>query len=582
MVLGGMTQQLLQLIKIDTQGEESLDSVIKKQRALQQQSRKTGEQLNGMAQGMEKTDNKSESASGQFGKMFGVGMNLMFMGMALQQVFGGLAGSMLKMTGVSETFGAAAQMVLLPFFLAITPLLNKIAFLFMRLPEPIKMALGAFVALMAVLGTFMFFGAQVALLAISLQISLLTLASALGTLLLSVFAIMVAVSTVYYIFKRFGAAAGIAAAAVGGALVVSLMSSTGAFQLLSLAIAKATGSTAALTASMFGLQISLTSILLAAGALALSLLLLDRIFKKFGPVVGLIATILGGVLLAALSPIAAIVFVIFGAFKAVNKILSKFSGIIKVAIAAVIAIIAVLVAVFVGTPLAIAAAVGAILAIIWSFKDEIIAVIKKVIDFVLNLPTHFSNALSSAGNLIDRFVKGAVSFFKDLWKDGKSFVGKLIDFITNLPNKIKNGLTNLGSVMMEIGESIINGVIDGIEGVGGSLKDAFFDQLPGPLSKAVKGISSFSGGLIGSIRDVLTPNDFILTSGGKMIQPASNDTIVGFNGDGAIQPGAGGGNVTVNINDPVMKEDVDVQRVVDEVEERVNRDTRGRTGGLGT
>jgi hypothetical protein len=75
-------------------------------------------------------------------------------------------------------------------------------------------------------------------------------------------------------------------------------------------------------------------------------------------------------------------------------------------------------------------------------------------------------------------------------------------------------------------------------------------------------------------------NDFILTGNGELIQPAANDTIVGFNGNGPIQPGGGGGEVTVNINDPVMKEDVDVQQVVDEVEDRVNRDARGRTGGL--
>ena len=149
-----------------------------------------------------------------------------------------------------------------------------------------------------------------------------------------------------------------------------------------------------------------------------------------------------------------------------------------------------------------------------------------------------------------------------------------------MPNKIINLVSNLVDAGFELGKGLVDGVIDGIKAIGGTLKDVFFSMLPAPLSAAIKGISRFGGDLLGGITDVLTPNDFILTSGGKMIKPHKDDTLIGTKNPEQLG-GGGGSTVNVNINDPVMKEDVDVQRVVDEVEDRVNRDTRGRSG-LGT
>jgi len=296
-VMFGGDNRLFAVFDIDVLGENKLDAVMKKMGMVDQQARQTGQGIEMFGQETKNAGNNADQAGGQFGQMFGIGMNLMFLGMAMNMVFGRLSRQMLEMTGASAAMGAAMKTVLLPFFLAITPLLIKVSILFMKLPRPIKMAIGAFVALMTVLGIFLFFGSQIALLAISLQVSLLALAGAIATVTASLFAVFLAAATVAYIFKRFGAAAGLAAAIIGGAVVLSFLKLIGMTNLLSLALFKLTSSTAALTASMFGLQFSLSSILLVASALALSILLISRIFKKFGPIVGTLAAILTGVLL---------------------------------------------------------------------------------------------------------------------------------------------------------------------------------------------------------------------------------------------------------------------------------------------
>jgi len=120
---------------------------------------------------LEKQQKESTSSTkdmgGAFGKTFGILMNTMFIGMALSQTFGRLSRSMLEMFGVTDTFSAAFKSVLMPVFEELSPVLNKIAFALMDLPDGVKMAIGAFVALMSVLGPVLFFGSQIALLATS-------------------------------------------------------------------------------------------------------------------------------------------------------------------------------------------------------------------------------------------------------------------------------------------------------------------------------------------------------------------------------------------------------------------------------
>jgi hypothetical protein len=82
-------------------------------------------------------------------------LSLMFAGMGLSRVFGGLVRQQMELFGVNDMLSASWTTVLIPVMEAITPLIYKILDAFMNLPESAKMGIGVFVLFAAVLGNFM-------------------------------------------------------------------------------------------------------------------------------------------------------------------------------------------------------------------------------------------------------------------------------------------------------------------------------------------------------------------------------------------------------------------------------------------
>jgi len=428
MVLGGgMTQKLFQTVRIKVFGEGKLSGVRERYEQVKRAAGRAAGSINRTSNKMDEAGSSANDAGGQFGKLFGIGMNLMFIGMALQQVFGGLVKTMFKMTGVSQTFGAAFKSVLLPFFLTIAPKLRQFALSLMQLPKGVKMVIGAFVALAAVLGTLLFFGAQFALLMIS------------------------------------GLSMGMVATAAG----------------------------------------------VAAGALA----------------------------------------ILIAGFKLGMMIGNQFGDEVRFAMEVASTMIN-------------------------RFAKEGVDVLQGLLGMLTNIAMFVLNVLTL------NFDDAAQNIIA-VWQNFAKVVSSLLEglFITDFLELIATSAKKLLDGAVEIGKNILKGIANGIKSARSLITSALESILPSwaiPLLKKGLALSGPMGLAASSLIDV---NDFILTSGGKLLQPDSNDTIVGFNGNGPIQPG-GSGQVEVNINDPVMREDVDVQRVVDEVEERVNRDSRGRSTGL--
>jgi len=340
----------------------------------------------------------------------------------------------------------------------------------------------------------------------------------------------------------------------------------------------------ALSISLGSMLLTLGGLLLVFTTLAMAVFFLMRAFKGINPVISALAAIVAGTLLAVLSPVVGVVVALLGVFAGLMGIFKKFGDVIGTVASIIVAAIGVLLAVFFSIPIGIGVVVAAAVALFLNFKDSIIKTLKnigrRIGKFISGVVNFFANLGRKLGNLMSKIKIIIVKAIAEFVKAGISKVRGLIEFITSLPGKIINGLTGLASTMMQVGKDIVNGIIDGLQAIGHRIADVFMDLLPDPLAEAIGAVGSGVGNLIQGVQNVLTPNDFILTGDGKMIQPAADDTIIGLNGNGPIQPGGGGGDVTVNINDPVMKEDVDVQQVVDEVEDRVNRDARGRTGGL--
>lgn len=72
-------------------------------------------------------------------------------------------------------------------------------------------------------------------------------------------------------------------------------------------------------------------------------------------------------------------------------------------------------------------------------------------------------------------------------------LGELVDWVKSLPGRILSAIGNLGGLLVDKGADIINGLINGIRGMGGRLaafvKQFIADHIPGPVAKAL-GIAS--------------------------------------------------------------------------------------------
>lgn len=90
-------------------------------------------------------------------------LSVMFAGMALSRVFGGLVRTQLELFGVTSMLSSAWTLVLLPIMELITPILFKMLEFFMNIPEPLKLLVGGFVLFAAVLGIILTVVGQVML-----------------------------------------------------------------------------------------------------------------------------------------------------------------------------------------------------------------------------------------------------------------------------------------------------------------------------------------------------------------------------------------------------------------------------------
>jgi len=100
----------------------------------------------------QKFNDGMEKGAGKTRRFRGEWLSLMFAGMALDRVFGGLVRNQLTLFGVSEMLSQAWTVVLLPVMELIVPLLYKLLDAFMNLPPDMKMTIGVFVLLGAIFG----------------------------------------------------------------------------------------------------------------------------------------------------------------------------------------------------------------------------------------------------------------------------------------------------------------------------------------------------------------------------------------------------------------------------------------------
>lgn len=83
-------------------------------------------------------------------------MSLMFAGLALSRIFGGIVGEMFTMFGISEMLTAFFMTALIPVMDTLSSILFPILEWFLNLPEPVQTAIGWFMLLVTALGVLLF------------------------------------------------------------------------------------------------------------------------------------------------------------------------------------------------------------------------------------------------------------------------------------------------------------------------------------------------------------------------------------------------------------------------------------------
>lgn len=167
-----INQQIKVIIEFQTK-TAGMKTAIKKIQEMREAGQITGaetQRLNGelsaldeesynAAQGMLKYEKKQKkaneaqrNATRTSGRMTGAYLSLMFTGMALTRVFGGMVKSVLDTLGVTEMFQATLLVVLLPAMEMILPFLFWLMDWFMNLPEPVQKVIGIIVILIAIIG----------------------------------------------------------------------------------------------------------------------------------------------------------------------------------------------------------------------------------------------------------------------------------------------------------------------------------------------------------------------------------------------------------------------------------------------
>ena len=135
-------------------------------------------------------------------------LGIMFAGMAISRMFGGMIKQVLQVVGVMDVWSATITTVLLPTLLPLSDVLIKIMLWFMDLPEPVQKVIGGFILFAAILGGIMMIIGQFALGFNSLIVLAATLGTSIGGMAIAAAAILGGIILVVWgviqVFKNWG------------------------------------------------------------------------------------------------------------------------------------------------------------------------------------------------------------------------------------------------------------------------------------------------------------------------------------------------------------------------------------------
>ena len=192
--------------------------------------------------------------------------------------------------------------------------------------------------------------------------------------------------------------------------------------------------------------------------------------------------------------------------------------------------------------------------------------------FVENIDLTFLQPLIDAGRAM---MDGLLGGFKERAQEAiKDFTKSIEDIIAAVKETL--GIESPSTVFFEIGKAIIQGMWDGMLALWGEVRAWFntaIEELPGWLKRLLN-ISSPSKVMMQL--GEYTIQGFLLgmqnAGGGNLGAAASAAIGIGyFNLPAAPLPvGAGIGNLTVQVNNPTVREDEDIDRIAEAVAEKLS------------
>ena len=286
------------------------------------------------------------------------------------------------------------------------------------------------------------------------------------------------------------------------------------------------------------------------------------------------------ILIPAFVALAPFLFQIMAAFIEMDDNLKMIIG-AMVAAAAVIAPIIMILGQLVAAAAAFGITVGALIGIIIG----VVAAVGLIVGALLLLERRTGIVTDFISAVVDN-ITDMISFisnvfageWEDAWDDLTDIVSRSVDFfrdnLGDLFDWIIDTFTGLGSKLLDagkdLGERMLDGIVDIVKSGASRLKDAVMDIVP---DISLDGIGSSVGGSLPSFG----VNDFVMT-GDRLLKTHPNDVIMGMRDPENLGAGGeNGGGDTIVVKDPTVRDDRDIDKMVDEIEKRLDRKTRGRS-----
>jgi hypothetical protein len=306
-------------------------------------------------------------------------------------------------------------------------------------------------------------------------------------------------------------------------------------------------------------------------------------------IVGLLLFIVGSAVMAvqslasaisvAASTLGAVLGVFVGSFSIIQTMIAIF-GKVKGAIIGVITVIAgaagLIAAGFAAIPVSIAAALGAAIALVFNFWDEIKSGTKTAFNalgtfFTETIPGWWGAIVEGAKqafNNVKSFVRSVFSSAIDVLKT--IFVTPFKEIFDNLKSAFKTSIDGI--------EGFFDGIGDKVTWLIGKVGDLLktLNELPGvsTISSSVSSIISGVRSAIPSLSEGASANDALITNG-KFHRLSPNDDFLAAKNLGGV--GASGpASLEVNVNVDNVSNDVDMREMAREIERRVESTIDGR------